>query len=52
MSDTSTPSSKSRDLTKGSIAKTMLLFALPTTPWRRLPLRRIIKVHEKVHGSH
>lgn len=25
--------------------------ALPTTPWRRLPLRRIIKVHEKVHGS-
>lgn len=30
MSDISKPSSKSRDLTKGSIAKTMLLFALPT----------------------
>ncbi len=30
MSDTNTPTSKSRDLTEGSIAKTMLLFALPT----------------------
>jgi len=26
--------------------------ALPTTSWKRLPLRRIIRVHEKVHGSH
>lgn len=30
MSDTSTSTGKQRDLTKGSIAKTMLLFALPT----------------------
>ena len=30
MSDTTTPTDKSRDLTEGSIAKTMLLFALPT----------------------
>ncbi|WP_201587452.1 MATE family efflux transporter [Psychrobacter jeotgali] len=30
MSDTSTPANKGRDLTEGSIAKTMLLFALPT----------------------
>lgn len=25
--------------------------ALPTTSWRRLSLRRIIKVHQQVHGS-
>ena len=30
MSDTSIPTNKGRDLTEGSIAKTMLLFALPT----------------------
>lgn len=25
--------------------------ALPTTSWKRLPLRRIMKVHKQVHGS-
>ncbi|MGM8886191.1 MATE family efflux transporter [Psychrobacter sp. 1U2] len=26
--------------------------ALPTTSWKRLPLRRIVRVHERIHGSH
>ena len=25
--------------------------ALPTTSWKRLPLRRIVKVHQSIHGS-